>query len=266
MRQMTHMRLQIQAISTLILFLCTCSAAAAGQDAMEFSANIIQTIPGQGSQQGKIFVGKDQVRTEYDINGKTVIQIIDMKNQQAIMLDPENRTYILSKAGPGGAAPGEPGKAADANPCAGMPGVSCKKLGTEEINGRPAQKWEFENTAQAESGKMITWLDEERKLPLRQTMPDGSSMEMRLVGREMLNGRPTEKWEMTAKRPGGQSQVSSQWYDPFIKMNIREEQAGGYVREFENIKIDKQPETLFAIPAGYEEISVPRGSDPVPGE
>jgi hypothetical protein len=241
-------------------------AVLAAQDAMEFSADLIQTIPQQGTQTGKIYVGKDQVRTEFDFNGKTMIQIIDMKNQRAIMLDPENQTYILSKAGAGNALPGDTATAADANPCAGMPGITCKKLGTEDINGRPAQKWEFENTAQADSGKMVTWLDEERKIPLRQNMPDGSSMEMQLVGREMLNGRPTEKWEMTATRPGGQSQVSYQWYDPFIKMNIREEQAGGFVREFQNIKIGKQPATLFTIPAGYKEVSMPQGQSPAPGE
>jgi hypothetical protein len=263
---MNHIRVQLQIIGTLILYLGITMAALAAQDTTEFSADLIQTIPQQGTQTGKIFVGKDQVRTEFDFNGRTMIQIIDMKNQQAIMLDPENKTYILSKAMPQDALPGDTGTAADTNPCAGMPGITCKKLGTEDINGRPAQKWEFENTAQAESGKMITWLDEERKIPLRQTMPDGSSMEMQLVGREMLNGRPTEKWEMTAIRPGGQSQVSYQWYDPFIKMNIREEQTGGFVREFQNVRIGKQPASLFTIPAGYKEVSMPQGQGPVPDQ
>ena len=260
------MRLQIQFIGILILCLGASMNGRAAEDTMEFSADIVQTIPQQGTQKGKIYVGKDQVRTEFDFNGKTMIQIIDLENQQAIMLDPDNQTYILSKAGPGGSLPGDTGRTADINPCAGMPGITCKNLGTEEINGRTAQKWEFENTAQAGSGKMTTWLDEERKIPLRQTMPDGSTMEMQLVGREMLNGRPTEKWEMTARHPGGQSQVSYQWYDPFIKMNIREEQAGGFIREFQNITIGKQAASLFTIPAGYKEVSMPQDRDPVPGQ
>ena len=140
--------------------------------------------------------------------------------------------------------------------------ITCKQLGTEEVNGRPAQKWEFENTAQEQSSKMLVWLDAERRMPVRQFMPDGSTMEMKLVGEETLQGRPTEKWEMTARRPGGKSQVSYQWYDPQLKTNIREEQEGGFTREYINIKVGPQPAALFTVPADYHEVSAPQGGAP----
>ena len=45
---------------------------------------------------------------------------------------------------------------------------------------------------------------------------------------------------------------SIQWYDKQLKMVIREELPGGYVRELRNIKLAKQPKELFSIPAGYQ--------------
>ena len=111
--------------------------------------------------------------------------------------------------------PGGGAAAKNVNPCAGMQNLACRRIGVESINERPAEKWELENTAQRQSGKMVIWLDEERRIPIRQLLPDGSTMEMRLVGRETLNGRNTEKWEMKATRRGGQSSVTYQWFDHF---------------------------------------------------
>jgi hypothetical protein len=89
-------------------------------------------------------------------------------------------------------------------------------------------------------------------------------MEMRLVGSETLNGRTVEKWEMTATRPGGQSSVAHQWFDPELNINIREEQPGGFVSELRNISIGKQPADLFTVPNGYKIMSMP--PDSVPGQ
>ena len=151
------------------------------------------------------------------------------------------------------------GEQTDTSPCAGMQNITCKQLGKEVINGRPAQKWEFIATTQGQSSAMLFWLDEQRRIPIRQMMPDGSSMEMRMVGKETVNGRSTEKWELTAKGPDGNSMVSYQWYDPEINMNIREEGAGGYTRDIKNIKVGPQPKALFTVPDGYNEINLPQG-------
>jgi hypothetical protein len=139
-----------------------------------------------------------------------------------------------------------------------MPDITCKKLGTEKVNGRSADKWEFENTTQAQSGKMLYWLDHERRIPIRQMLPDGSIIEMRLVGNEKINGRDTEKWEISMKRVGGQPRVTHQWYDPELETNVREEQPGGFARELSNISIGAQPAELFVVPAGYKEMTIPQ--------
>lgn len=241
---------------SLVFFLS--ASVIAGQGEVEFSADVIQSMPQQKSQQSKIYVGNGQMRTDITVNGKTMIQIIDIKQQTAYMLDPEQHSYMVRKAGPGEMAPS--GEAAtDANPCAGMKNLTCNKVGVENVNGRPAEKWEMASTAAGQSGKMTVWLDQERHMPVRQSLPDGSTMEMRLIGRETLNGRNTEKWEMTATRPGGQSNVSYQWFDPELKVNIREERPGGFVSEFRNIKVGKHPADLFTVPAGYKEVNIPQG-------
>jgi hypothetical protein len=249
-------------ISSLIIVLFTFVTAFAGQGQVEFSADVIQSMPQQESRQGRLYVGNDQVRTDITVGGKTMIQIIDLKRQTAYMLDPEQKSYMERKAGPGELTPGGGAAAKDANPCAGMQNLSCRRIGDESVNGRPAEKWELENTAQGQTGKMVIWLDKERRIPIRQTLPDGATMEMRLVGKETLNGRNTEKWEMKATRPGGQSSVTYQWFDPELNMNIREEQPGGFISELRNIRIGKQPADLFALPSDYTVMSIPQGSEP----
>jgi hypothetical protein len=121
-----------------------------------------------------------------------------------------------------------------------------------------------ESASQRGSGKMTVWIDQARKMPIRQIFPDGSSMEMRLLGKETLNGRATEKWEMKVTRPGGQSNVGYQWFDPVLKTNIRDEQTGGFVNELRDIKLGTQPADLFVVPSGYTLMSVPEQT--VPGQ
>jgi len=250
-------------ISTLIILLFTSSQAIAGQGQAEFSADVIQSMPQQESRQGRIYIGNDQVRTDINVGDKTMIQIIDIKQQTAYMLDPGQKTYLERKAGPGEFNPGGGVPAKDTDPCAGMQNLVCSRIGVESVNGRPAEKWELENTAMGQSGQMVIWLDQERHIPVRQILPDGSTMEMRLSGSEMLNGRTVEKWEMKTTRPGGQNSVAYQWFDPELNMNIREEQPGGFVSELRNIRVGKQPADLFTVPTGYKMMSMPQ--DSVPG-
>ena len=255
------MKFQLSTPVLLLLFYCV--QLSAGQATVQFSAETITSVPQQGEQQGKIYVGDDRMRTETNINGSTMIQIIDIRNQTAYMLNSGEKTYMRRQAA--GAAASGAGEVKTGDPCAGMLNISCKKLGTETINNRPADKWEMTSQQGEDSSKMLTWIDQQRHIPVRQTMPDGSQMEMSMVGTETVKGRKTEKWVMKASRPGGQSQTSYQWYDPEIQMNIREEQPGGIVRELVNIRIGKQPASLFKVPSGYSEISIP-GADAGQGQ
>ena len=222
----------------------------------EFSADFVQSMPQQGEQHGRIYVGENRMRMEFDAGGSKMIQIVDSDQQTMYMINPDEKSY-MRQSGQAAMMPGTTPQGTD-NPCAGMKNITCERVGEEKVNGRVAETWEFTSSGQAQSGKMTTWLDKKRRIPVRQVMPDGSGMELTFMGKETVSGRKTEKWQMETSRPGDDSQVTYQWFDPELNMNIREEGAGGFRREMRNIRTGKQPAALFAVPAGYEEISMPQ--------
>lgn len=229
----------------------------AEESSVQFSAETITSIPQRGTQSGKLYVGDGKTRTEMDMNGNTLIQIIDIDSLTAYMINTEQKTYIQRKA----ARASMPADAAgQVSPCAGMPNVTCKKVGEEMISQRQTEKWELVNPSAGDGEKLYYWMDKERNIPLRQVMPDGSRLEMQLAGTEKVNGRTTEKWQLAASRPGSADQLTWRWYDPEIKMNIKEEQSDGVLREIRNIKVAPQPATLFTVPEDYQELAGQQGS------
>jgi hypothetical protein len=240
-----------------VMFVLALSTAQAQQAMVEFSADTVESGMQGGEQTGKLYVGKDRIRTDIDINGQSLIQIIDLKAQEALMINTSEKSFLRRQAGAGDIMPAS--QAEVASPCAGMQNITCEQTGKEQVFGRPAIKWELTSKAGGQAGKMIIWLDEQRGIPTRQLMPDGSSIEMRMLGPDTVGGRKAEKWELTMTGPDGKSTNSYQWYDPAIEMNIREESDNGYFRELRNIKLGKQPDSLFRVPAGYNEVTMPQG-------
>ena len=112
-------------------------------------------------------------------------------------------------------------------------------------------------TQQGETLTGSQWLDQERGIPLKSVMPNGQSMELRILGQESIDGRNVEKWEMTTTVPKQQPMRTFQWYDPVLELAVREEFPGGYVSELKNIRIGPQPDDLFVVPAGYERVTMP---------
>jgi hypothetical protein len=239
------------------IFLVASSVTATAQSAVEFSADSIESQPGQDERKGRLYVGKDRIRSDIDMNGEKIIQIIDLAKQEAIVINVAQKSFMRRRASEF-EVKSQSSSSADENPCAGMRNLVCKKTGAETVNGRKTLKWEISNPADTQGGIMRFWVDAEHRIPVRQEMPDGSIMEQHLLGRESVNGRNAEKWEMTMSRPDGQSQVSYQWYDPQIKMNVREQLPGGFTRNLINIKLKHQPAELFSIPDGFSEISMPQ--------
>lgn len=246
-------------LSLFTVLVLSVQPASATQPVIEFSAETIESHPQQGDRAGKLYIGNNKVRTEYDMNGQPVIQIIDLDKQEAVIINPTDKTYIRRRAGQQEMMPTQAKGAPDTSPCAGMANLTCKAGGIEVVNGRKARKWEIISTSGEQGGSMQFWLDEERQIPVRQIMPDGSSMEATMLGIEKISGRSAEKWEMSASYPNGQSMVTYQWYDPALQMIISEQQPGGITRNLINISQQAQPAELFTIPAGYTEVSIPQG-------
>lgn len=239
------------------LFIAGCFfyiTANAFEVAQEFSAEAVQSVPGRPSMNVKMFISKNAVRTESMMNGNTVVEIVYPKDKRRVLLNQFRKTYVEQKAQNNKTIKV---KKVSSSPCNGIANATCKKLAKEKIDGRNAIKWEMTVPRNGRSFKSLHWLDKKRHMPLREQFHDGTVSTMTLSGKEKVNGRNTEKWKFQAIRPDGQSIESQQWYDPKLKMVIREALLGGYVRELRNIKVAKQNKKLFKIPSDYKKEGVP---------
>lgn len=247
--------MRFQSIFSLFVLSLTCLSPAYSQSGSEFSAGSVESHPEYGERRGRLYMGHEKIRTDFEVNGEQIIQIIDLGKQQATIINLSQKSFMQRDAGHTDAIKST-GAADDMNPCANMQNLDCQDSGTEMVNGRLTHKWVISNKGQP--GAMVFWLDDQRKILVRQEMPDGSLMEMRMLASENINERKVEKWEMTNSFPNGESQTSVQWYDPELNINIREEQPGGFTRNLINIKIEMQPDSVFSIPAGFSEQSKPQ--------
>ena len=244
--------------------LCVATAGAlAASPNVQFSAQTVQSSPDKTTRHAQIYVGDSQVRLEYQQDGQQMVEIYDMKNQRALLLMPQQRSYMERKLPQGGITnPMVPPK--ETSPCAMLPDAECKQLARETMYGRPVVKWEMVVTQDEQPLRSLHWIDAERNMPLRQVFPDGTVSEMRLLGQESLSGRATERWEITTTRSDKEAMTSTQWYDPQLKIAIREELPGGYFRELRDVQVGAQSPQLFMVPAGYQKTTVPQKSQSAP--
>ena len=239
-------------------------AVYAFQPAVEFSADAVQQVPQKAPMQARMFAGKEAVRTEYSRDGQQVIEIVYHRQGKRVVIFPAQGNYMEQSV----AAPkrgSQAGAAVDGNPCADLADATCAKLGQEQVHGRDTVKWEVSRVVQGQPARSLHWIDRERNLPLREFFPDGTLSELRQVGEETLHGRKAEKWRHMVTMPDGNSVTSHQWYDPQLKITVREEMPGGYLRELKNVKVGSQARDMFEIPAGLRKIEQPanRAGEPV---
>jgi outer membrane lipoprotein-sorting protein len=230
----------------------------------QFSAEMVQRGADGKSTTGQIAVGDGRLRTETVHQGQSLVRIGDEKRGVEWILFPDRKNYMeRSTLGPDGKAMAKP---TAQDPCAGMPGVSCQRKGEEQVSGRAALVWEITATQMGKTMSTTQWIDKERgpSFPLRQTMAGGGKMERVALGEEVLSGRKTEKWRLDLTGPDGKTMSTTEWYDPELKMAIKQEYPGGIVSELTSIQIGPQADEIFSIPAGYTRIEPPQPSAPAP--
>jgi hypothetical protein len=220
----------------------------------QFSAESVQTTAQGQATTTKIYVGDNRVRTEGAQNGQQFVQVADNANGVTYIIIPEQRSYIEMRLP--GAAPIQQGKPVD--PCANLQGVTCRKIGSETVSGRPATRWELTSSAGGQTRSMTQWIDDERGTPLRIQASDGSATEAKLVAKEQYEGRAVEKWEMTMSRAGQQPTTSAQWFDPELGVPVRGKGPDGSTFELHGIRVGTQPAELFTVPAGYQKVTPPQ--------
>lgn len=224
---------------------------------VQFSAEAVQRAPHIKERRARVFAGNDKVRIERVKEEQVFVEIYDMENQRTFLLVPQLRSYAEHTVTDGDMTnPMLPPETLD--PCTGIAGSVCRPLGSEKVAGRSATRWEMVVTLSDEhEQRSLHWVDEERHMPLRDIWSDGSITEMKLLGKEELNGRPSELWQMVTTRPDGTSNKTLQWYDPELGISVREERADGHFRELKNIRVAPQPDHLFVVPDGYQKMDLP---------
>lgn len=228
-------------------------AASSAFGAAQFSADTLQTTPQGQSLTGKRFVGEGRERTEASHGGQTMVQIVDSAQGVSYVIFPDQKTYTELRLPP---VPPKSGPGSD--PCAAMQGVTCRKVGAEAVNGRPATKWEMTGGPAAQGKTITSWIDDERGVPLRMQYSDGGALESKMLGKEQHEGRNVEKWEMVMSRPGQQPVKMVQWLDAELGgVTVKQQGPDGAGFELKNIRIGAQAPELFTVPAGFQKVAPP---------
>lgn len=224
---------------------------------VEFSADAIQIAPDRDPVNSKMFVSKSAVRTEMTKHGRFVIDIAYREEGRRLLIFPQQRQY-MEKIGLTKSVSWS-GKAAK-TPCEGMQGSTCKKIGLEALHNVNVEKWQVTRSVNGKELRSLHWIDIDRRLAVKEMMPDGSVSELIMLGKGKLDGRDVEHWESHYSHSSGYSTTSKQWYDLELKIVIREEQNNGFIRELRNIKVGNQDRSLFMLPADYKKIMTDENS------
>jgi hypothetical protein len=243
--------------AAVLAALAAVAVQAAGQ--VQFSAEMVRQAPDGKTATGHMYVGDGRTRMEISQQGRDVVRISDQGRRMEYILFPADKTYLERQMPPAreGAPAPDAQPSAESDPCVGVPGLTCRRVGVENVNGRPAVQWEMTMTHQGQTLTGAQWLDVERGIALKHRMPNGQAMELKMVGTETLGGRQVEKWEMTTTAPKQPPTATFQWYDPELKLAVRDQLPGGYTSELKGIQVGPQPDSLFAVPEGYTRMTAP---------
>ncbi|WP_295450060.1 hypothetical protein [uncultured Thiodictyon sp.] len=258
------MSIHKRVVSAALLAVAMAAAGAVRAEgaSAQFAADMARSAPDGQVVGGKLFVGDGRTRMEMSQQGREVVRISDQKRGMEWLLFPADKTYLERSTPAKGATPAPATPSPEADPCVGLEGFTCRRIGLEDVNGRPAVKWEMSMTDKGQTLTATQWLDQQRGLPLKHVLPNGQTMELKLLGTETLNGRTAEKWEMTTGVPNQPPTSSMQWYDPELKLAVKEELRGGAVSELKNIHVGPQPDDLFKVPDGYTKKTLPQPAPP----
>ncbi len=147
-----------------------------------FSADMLMHSQ-HGDMNGKLFFAGTRIRMDMQSPGGSVSNITDITAKKHYMLMHERQMYMeydLNRPSPMGRGPRTPEvrEFDPANPCANRTDMTCKKVGSETVNGRACDKWEF-----SKDGKLAetNWIDKKLHVPVKSLHADGTSWELQNI-------------------------------------------------------------------------------------
>ena len=141
-----------------------------------FSADMKTSGSGHEST-GKMYWGGSRIRMDMNAQGQDVSIINDMPKKTRYMVMHQQRMYMeMNASNPMSQRMRTPDMTPydPTNPCANREGYTCKKVGTETVNGRSCDKWELTS----KQGKQTVWIDPKLHFPIRSISADGSTMDL----------------------------------------------------------------------------------------
>jgi hypothetical protein len=161
------------------------SVSALAQMPQPFASDmLITSANGNVNMKSKVFMSLPKMRVDMSDTGQhqggpfggKMSVIMDGDSKMVYMLMPEAQMYMEfpenSKSPMMQRMPNL--KDLNSDPCAGRQDVTCKKVGTETVNGRSCDKWE----ATDKTGKKETfWIDQKLHFPIKSQTADGMTTE-----------------------------------------------------------------------------------------
>lgn len=192
-----------------------------------------------------------RIRKEFYYYGEPVIQILDAVKHISLMCFTQQKTCYetpsLEEINIGIENTME-------TPCDHQQNLLCKKEGKDKVEGRDTVKWTVSEKKAPKKTVSVIWVDSDLNIPVKQEFDNGTRMELKWIKEETINERLTEKWSQSVYYPNGSEQHSFQWFDKELKISIREVFPDGRKQELNHIKLDKLPDSLFTLPAGFSQI------------
>lgn len=150
-----------------------------------FSADMSSTSAnGNVNMKGKAFFSLPKMRMDMADNGQRqggpfggkMSMIVDGDAKVAYMLMPEAQMYMEFPVDAKNPMMQRMPKVEDykGDPCAGREGATCKKVGTETVNGRSCDKWE---ATRKDGQKETFWIDQKLHFPIKSQTAGGITTE-----------------------------------------------------------------------------------------
>lgn len=179
---MTRTTAKAAVLFVFLLMVANAATTAYGQvpTVRPFSADMVTSHRGE-SMQGKMYFGGNKMRMDMAARGHESIMIMDVAKKTTYMLMPQQRMYMEFNAAMAERSgmrrpdikPVDPG-----NPCSVDAAMKCRKVGTEVVNGRPCDKWEF--TSQSGYAQTV-WIDQKLHFMIKTLGSDGTTTELRNI-------------------------------------------------------------------------------------
>jgi len=225
------------------------SSAQTGPNRM-YTATAISQVAGQPEQSGKIVKSGVNMRLEYTRNGEKIVQIILPTMGLMYFLDPTTKTYSKIR----GQAVSEESVTGYKSPCPPTPNTRCERIGQAVTSGIQAERWLISTQGQRGGPVDILW-DPARRHALSEKFPDGAKMLMSFRAMETVAGRSTERWDVTVTRPGQPEIKGEWWFDPDLRVVVRQSIPGGENRRLDNLVVGPVDPALFAPPQNWKEVN-----------